>query len=176
MSNSSFDDQSTLVLVMACCLTATSHYLRHCWPRSMSPCGVIRPQWEKYHPSQRRILILGPLRFITSLRKNIYFLIFFMPLPLWFLRTSTWWILCVVYACSDVVFIFSWAIFSLMAWVIFNRSLSLPRDFLPLSESHMNHKTCAAILSRVVWNYQLQFRWGIKLSCEFFLPSKLKQQ
>ena len=24
---------------------ATSHYLSQCWPSSMSPCGVTRPQW-----------------------------------------------------------------------------------------------------------------------------------
>ena len=39
------DDQSTLVQVMAWCHQATSHYLSQCWPRSMSPNGVIRPQW-----------------------------------------------------------------------------------------------------------------------------------
>ena len=39
------DDQSTLVQVMAWCRQATSHYLSQCWPRSLSPYGVIRPQW-----------------------------------------------------------------------------------------------------------------------------------
>ena len=34
--------KSTLVQVMA-----TSHYLSQCWPRSMSPNGIIRPQWVK---------------------------------------------------------------------------------------------------------------------------------
>ena len=38
-------DKSTLVQVMAWCRQATSHYLSHCWPRFMSPCGVTRPQW-----------------------------------------------------------------------------------------------------------------------------------
>ena len=38
-------DKSTLVQVMACCLTATSHYQSQCWPRSMSPYVVTRPQW-----------------------------------------------------------------------------------------------------------------------------------
>ena len=32
---------SILVPVMACCRQATSHYLTHCWPRSMSPYRVI---------------------------------------------------------------------------------------------------------------------------------------
>ena len=30
--------------VMACCLTATSHYLSQCWHKYMSPYGVTRPQ------------------------------------------------------------------------------------------------------------------------------------
>ena len=33
--------------VMACCRQATSHYLNQCWPRSVSPYGVTRPQWVK---------------------------------------------------------------------------------------------------------------------------------
>ena len=39
------DDRSTLVQVMAWCRQATSHYLSQCWPRSMSPYDVTRPQW-----------------------------------------------------------------------------------------------------------------------------------
>ena len=48
------DDKSTLVQVMAWCHQATSHYLSQCWPRSMSPYGVTRPQckliglWEMW--------------------------------------------------------------------------------------------------------------------------------
>ena len=41
------DDKSTLVQVMAWCHQATSHYLSQCWPRSVSPYGVTRPQWVK---------------------------------------------------------------------------------------------------------------------------------
>ena len=41
------DDKSTLVQVMAWCRQAPNHYLSQCWPRSMSPYGVIRPQWVK---------------------------------------------------------------------------------------------------------------------------------
>ena len=41
------DDKSTLVLVMAWCLKAPSHYLSHCWPRSMLPYVITRPQWVK---------------------------------------------------------------------------------------------------------------------------------
>ena len=39
------DDKSALVQVMAWCRQTTCHYLSQCWPRSMSPNGVTRPQW-----------------------------------------------------------------------------------------------------------------------------------
>ena len=39
------DDKSTLVQVMTWCCQTTSHYLSQCWPKSMSPNGVTRPQW-----------------------------------------------------------------------------------------------------------------------------------
>ena len=39
------DDKSTLVQVMAWCHQATSHYLDYCWPSSLLPYGVTRPQW-----------------------------------------------------------------------------------------------------------------------------------
>ena len=45
MSLDLIDDKSTLVQVMVWCCQATSHYLSQCWPRSMSPYGVTRPQW-----------------------------------------------------------------------------------------------------------------------------------
>ena len=38
---------STLVQVMAWCRQATSHYLSHCFPRSLSLYGVTRPQRVK---------------------------------------------------------------------------------------------------------------------------------
>ena len=41
------DHLSTLVQVMAWCRQATSHYLRQCWSRSLSPYNVTRPQWVK---------------------------------------------------------------------------------------------------------------------------------
>ena len=41
------DDMSTLVQVMAWCRQATSHYLSQCWPRSLLPYGVTRPEWVK---------------------------------------------------------------------------------------------------------------------------------
>ena len=36
------------IQVMAWCRQATSHYLSQCWPRSLSPYGVTRPQWVKF--------------------------------------------------------------------------------------------------------------------------------
>ena len=39
------DGKSTLAQVMACCRTALSHYLSQCWPSSLLPYGVTRPQW-----------------------------------------------------------------------------------------------------------------------------------
>ena len=47
MVQDSPDDKSTLVQVMAWCRQATSHYPSQCWPRSLSPYGVARPQWVK---------------------------------------------------------------------------------------------------------------------------------
>ena len=47
MSQDLTDDKSTLIQVMAWCRQATSHYLSQCWPRSMLPYGVTRPQWVK---------------------------------------------------------------------------------------------------------------------------------
>ena len=44
------DDESTLEQVMAWCRQATSHYLSQCWPRSLPPYGVTRPQWVKPFP------------------------------------------------------------------------------------------------------------------------------
>ena len=38
------NDKSTLLQVMAWCRQATSHYLGQCWPRSILPNGVARPQ------------------------------------------------------------------------------------------------------------------------------------
>ena len=47
MSMDLTDDKSILVQVMTWCCQATSHYLNQCWPRSLSPYGVIRPKWVK---------------------------------------------------------------------------------------------------------------------------------
>ena len=49
------DDKSTLAQVMAWCLQAPSHYLSQCWPRSMLPNDVIRPQWVNLSDTEARI-------------------------------------------------------------------------------------------------------------------------
>ena len=38
------DEESALVQIMAWCHQAASHYLRQCWPRSMFPYVITRPQ------------------------------------------------------------------------------------------------------------------------------------
>ena len=58
------DDKSTLVQVIAWCRQATSHYLSQCWPRSMSPNGVTRPQWVYSSVAK------SPSNFIGGLAKN----------------------------------------------------------------------------------------------------------
>ena len=62
MSRDLTDDKSTLVLVMAWCHQATSHYLSQCWPRSLSPYDVTRPQWvdQWYHWTMMPYGITGP--------------------------------------------------------------------------------------------------------------------
>ena len=71
------DDKSTLVQVMAWCHQATSHYLSQCWPRSVSPNDVARPQWvnssihwglKKRSPSCRQHLLIHYLQ-----RKFVHF-------------------------------------------------------------------------------------------------------
>ena len=53
MSQHLTEDKSTLVQVMAWCRQATNHYPSHCWPRSLSPYGITRPQcvivWQVLH-------------------------------------------------------------------------------------------------------------------------------
>ena len=44
------NEKLTLVQLMAWCHQATSHYLSHCWPRSMSPYCITRPQWVNCNP------------------------------------------------------------------------------------------------------------------------------
>ena len=41
------NEKSTLLQMMAWCHQATSHCMSQCWPRSLSPYGITRPQWVK---------------------------------------------------------------------------------------------------------------------------------
>ena len=45
MLQSFVDSNSTLVQVTTRYRQATSHYQSHCWPKYMSPYGVVVPQW-----------------------------------------------------------------------------------------------------------------------------------
>ena len=62
MSQDLTDDLSTLVQVMAWCRQVPSHNLSQCWPRSMSPNGVTRPQ------GVRENVIVSMVRHFTSIR------------------------------------------------------------------------------------------------------------
>ena len=56
------DNKSTLVQVMAWCCQATSQYLSQCWHGSLTPYGIIRPQWvNKYatNISTIRLIFFG---------------------------------------------------------------------------------------------------------------------
>ena len=52
MPQNTTDDKSILVQVIACCLTAPSHYLNQCWPRSTAPLGHIK--WYDYYYSFKK--------------------------------------------------------------------------------------------------------------------------
>ena len=73
------DDKSTLVQVMAWCLTAPSHYLSQCWPSSMSPYGVTRPQWVNI-----KTVFPGTGKPIIRIRQDKFWdcLIFIMGIPI----------------------------------------------------------------------------------------------
>ena len=47
MPQSTLDDNSTLVKVMAWCCQVTSHFLNQWWPKYMLLCGITRPHWIK---------------------------------------------------------------------------------------------------------------------------------
>ena len=49
--------KSTLVQVMAWCRQATSHYLSQCWPRSLSPYDITRPQCVRFGTSRFHIWV-----------------------------------------------------------------------------------------------------------------------
>ena len=66
------EDESTLVQVMAWCHQATSHYLRQCWPRSLSPYGVTRPQWVDIGYTSVQHWAIDLLVFHISISIKIY--------------------------------------------------------------------------------------------------------
>ena len=100
------DDKSTLVQVMDWCRQASSHYLSQCWPRSMSPYGVVRPQ---------------------AIKLSYWYGRLFSVIVMWRATLSTYTVahvsiikLCYVmlrYAFKDVVNIM-WAIFRLQCCVL----------------------------------------------------------
>ena len=50
------NEKSTLVQVMAWCHQATSHYLSQCWPTSLLPYGIRRPQYVKLEKSDYSVV------------------------------------------------------------------------------------------------------------------------
>ena len=88
-------DKSTLVQVMAWCHQATSHYLNQCWPRSLTPYGVTRPQWFKWcHMSIMASQITNNSAVCQQLvqtgNKEIIHVL--SSGPLWGESTKHWWI------------------------------------------------------------------------------------
>ena len=79
MSLDFIDDQSKLVQVMAWCHQATSHYLSQCWPRSLMPYDVTRPQWVNCSislicsPKNFTGLILDTESLLSSVRSDSQF-------------------------------------------------------------------------------------------------------
>ena len=68
------DGKSTLVQVMAWCRQATSHYLSQCWPRSLWPYGVTRPQWVNSWPNDaiwhHKTVIIGSGNGLSPVRRQ----------------------------------------------------------------------------------------------------------
>ena len=65
---------------MAWCHQATCHYQSQCWPRSVSPYGITRPQWVKWH------VVNSLSNALSWLRKFVHN---FVPIVL--LTISPWW-------------------------------------------------------------------------------------
>ena len=64
------DDGATLVQIMAWCRQASSHYLSQCWPRSMSPYGVTRPQWIHSLDPVCDVADIWKIRFLKLITQN----------------------------------------------------------------------------------------------------------
>ena len=59
--------QSALVHLMAWCRQVTSHYVKQCWPSSMSHYRVTRPQWVNLG----RLVIAGDLLTLTTPKESM---------------------------------------------------------------------------------------------------------
>ena len=81
MPSNTFDDKSTVVQVMACCHQAPSHYLSHCWPRSMASLGQNELIWPSLPDVMCPILswILYLFTFMVTLN---YFLFILVVIPI----------------------------------------------------------------------------------------------
>ena len=96
MPQNPIDDKSGLTQVMGWCGQASSHYLRQCWPRSMSPYGVNRPLTEPLlksisHCHWYKISMNTPEydwnRNIFNINHNILTIVFFKLQPfVWLLQ------------------------------------------------------------------------------------------
>ena len=49
LTEDNINDKSMLIQVTVWRSQATGHYRGQCWPRSMLPYSITRPQWVKYH-------------------------------------------------------------------------------------------------------------------------------
>ena len=92
------EDKSTLVQVMAWCRQATSHYMSQCWPRSLSPYGVTRPQWVKHADrvlcSCIAAILPKTIRSPKQFRKHI---------PIEFIHSYTYIVIVEIFQGQDIV-------------------------------------------------------------------------
>ena len=64
------NEKSTLVQVMAWCHQATSRWLSQCWPRTISPYAIARPQRVKRNPTWLWYILC--MHFILSILQIIF--------------------------------------------------------------------------------------------------------
>ena len=79
---------NTLVQVMAWCCQATSHYLSQCWPSSVSPYGVTRPQWRIKKNMEHNIHYRKELQQSTYIKNQEWIMTSTIP-GCWFMLTSS---------------------------------------------------------------------------------------
>ena len=61
----------TLVLVMAWCRQAASHYLSQCWHRTVSTYSVTRPQWVNTSLNSKCVMIMKVVNFIAVWQERV---------------------------------------------------------------------------------------------------------